>query len=165
MHAGFGTQPAESVIAADAQRGGFSTGYFAFGLFDHFRFKAFRLGPAQVHTHQHTGPVLRFRTAGAGLNIDIAVRAVVFAGEHAAELQIGELFIQPVQLGNRFVEGFFVVRFYRQLQQAGNIFQPLAQLIQRFYYRFQRGTLFTQRLRAFRLVPDVRLFQLGVNFF
>jgi len=31
--------------------------------------------------------------------------------------------------------------------------------------RFQRGTFFTQRLSAFRFVPDVRLFQLCVYFF
>jgi len=30
---------------------------------------------------------------------------------------------------------------------------------------FERGTLFTQRLSAFRFVPDVRLFQLGIYFF
>jgi len=30
---------------------------------------------------------------------------------------------------------------------------------------FEGGTLFTQRLGAFRFVPDVRLFQLGVYFF
>jgi len=29
----------------------------------------------------------------------------------------------------------------------------------------ERGTLFTQRLRTFGFVPDIRLFQLGVYFF
>jgi hypothetical protein len=38
-------------------------------------------------------------------------------------------------------------------------------LVQGIDNRFERGTLFTQRLRAFRFVPDVRLFQLGVYFF
>jgi len=38
-------------------------------------------------------------------------------------------------------------------------------LIQRIYDGFEGGTLFTQRLSAFRFVPDVRLFQLGVYFF
>jgi hypothetical protein len=41
----------------------------------------------------------------------------------------------------------------------------LCHLIQRIDDSFQRGTLFTQRLCAFRFVPDVRLFQLGVYFF
>jgi hypothetical protein len=38
-------------------------------------------------------------------------------------------------------------------------------LIQRFNDGFEGGTLFTQRLCAFRFVPDVGLFQLGVYFF
>jgi hypothetical protein len=38
-------------------------------------------------------------------------------------------------------------------------------LIQRFNDGFEGGTLFTQRLCAFRFVPNVRLFQLGVYFF
>jgi hypothetical protein len=38
-------------------------------------------------------------------------------------------------------------------------------LIQRFNDSFEGGTLFTQRLSAFRFVPYVRLFQLGVYFF
>jgi len=38
-------------------------------------------------------------------------------------------------------------------------------LIQRFNDGFKGGTLFTQRLCAFRFVPDVRLFKLGVYFF
>jgi len=38
-------------------------------------------------------------------------------------------------------------------------------LIQRIDDGFERRTFFTQRLCAFRFVPDVRLFQLGVYFF
>ncbi|AJB83241.1 hypothetical protein SR80_23570 [Enterobacter hormaechei subsp. xiangfangensis] len=38
-------------------------------------------------------------------------------------------------------------------------------MIQRIYDGFEGRTLFTQRLRALRFVPDVRLFQLGVYFF
>jgi len=38
-------------------------------------------------------------------------------------------------------------------------------LVERINNGFEGGTLFTQRLCAFRFVPDVRLFQLGVYFF
>jgi hypothetical protein len=38
-------------------------------------------------------------------------------------------------------------------------------LVEGINNRFEGGTLFTQRLCAFRFVPDVRLFQLGVYFF
>ncbi|CCJ81004.1 hypothetical protein BN134_1731 [Cronobacter dublinensis 1210] len=38
-------------------------------------------------------------------------------------------------------------------------------MIQRLDDSFKGRTLFAERLRAFGLVPDVRLFQLGVYFF
>jgi len=38
-------------------------------------------------------------------------------------------------------------------------------LVKRIDNGFQRGTFFTQRLRAFRFVPDVWLFQFSVYFF
>jgi hypothetical protein len=82
-----------------------------------------RASAQRIHTHQHAGPVLRFGTAGTGLNIEIAIGAVVFAGEHAAEFKLRQLLFQHVEFGNGFV-GLFVVGFDGQLQ-AGNIFQPL----------------------------------------
>jgi len=38
-------------------------------------------------------------------------------------------------------------------------------VIQGFDNGFEGGTFFTQSLRAFRFIPDVRLFQLGIYFF
>ena len=165
VNAGFRTQPAVGVIANDFDGHGFNARNFTFGFFDDFGLKAARFRPAQVHAHQHAGPVLGFGAAGTGLNIEVAVGAVVFAGEHAAELKLCQLLFQPVQLSNRFVEGLFVFGFNRQLQQTSHVFQPLGHLIQGIHNGFQRRTLFTQRLGAFRFVPDVRLFQLGVYFF
>ena len=165
MNAGFGTQPAVGVITNDLDGHGFNPCDFTFGFFDDFGLKAARFRPAQVHAHQHAGPVLGFGAAGTGLNIKVAIGAVVFAGEHAAELKLRQLLFQRIQLGDGFVEGLFVVRFHGQIQQAGNVFQPLGHLIQGIYDGFQGRTLFTQRLSAFRFVPDVRLFQLGVYFF
>jgi len=70
-----------------------------------------------------------------------------------------------IQLGHGFVEGFFIISLYRQLQQAGDVFRALSQAIDGFNNRFQCGTLFPQRLCTLRFVPNVRLFQLGVYFF
>ena len=165
VNAGFGTQPAVGVIANDLDGDGFQTRNFTFRLFDNFGFEAARFCPTQVHARQHAGPVLRFGAARTCLNIEIAISAVVFAGEHTAEFQLRQLLFQHVEFCYGFVKGFFVVGFDGQLQQTGNIFQPLGHLIQRIYDSFERGTLFTQRLCAFRFVPDVRLFQLGVYFF
>ena len=165
MNAGFGTQPAVGVVADNLDGHGLNARHFAFRLFDDLGLEAARFGPAQIHAHQHAGPVLRFRSAGTGLDIEVAIGAVVFTGEHAAEFQLRQLLFQHIELGDSFVEGLFVFGFNGQLQQAGNVLQPLRHLIQRINDGFQRGTLFTQRLRTLWFVPDVRLLQLGVYFF
>ena len=121
--------------------------------------------PAQIHTRQHARPVLRFGPARTGLDIEIAIGAVVFAGEHTTEFKLRQLLFQHVEFCYGFVKGFFVVSFYSQFQQTRNIFQPLFHLVEGVDNGFEGGTLFTQRLCAFRFVPDVRLFQLGVYFF
>ena len=137
VDAGFGTQPAVGVIADNLDGHGLNARHFTFRLFNNLGLEAARFGPAQIHTRQHAGPVLRFRTAGTGLNIEIAIGAVILAGEHAAELKLRQLLFQHVKFGNGFVEGLFVFGFDSQLQQSGNIFQPLGHLIQRLNDGFQ----------------------------
>ena len=70
-----------------------------------------------------------------------------------------------IKLNHGFVKGFFIVGFNCQLQQAVNVFFALFQAVDCLNDGFQRRTFFTQRLCALRLVPDVRLLQLGVYFF
>jgi hypothetical protein len=72
---------------------------------------------------------------------------------------------QLIKLNDGFVKGFFIVGFNRQFQQARDVFAPLFQLIDGFNDGFKRCALFTQRLCALGFVPNVRLFQLCVNFF
>lgn len=72
---------------------------------------------------------------------------------------------QLIKLNDGFVKGFFIVGFNRQFQQAGDIFTTLLQLVDGFNDGFERRALFTQRLRTLGFVPDVRLFQLRVDFF
>ena len=165
VYAGFSTQPTVRIFASNSDGYGFNTRHFTFRLFNNFSLEAARFSPTQIHAHQHACPVLRFRTARTCLNIEIAICAVIFTGEHTTEFQLGQLIFQRVEFCYGFVKGFFVVGFYSQFQQAGDIFQALAHLIERINDGFKRRTLFTQRLRAFGFVPYVRLFQLGVYFF
>ncbi|MCS4268986.1 hypothetical protein M2406_004742 [Serratia sp. BIGb0163] len=72
---------------------------------------------------------------------------------------------QLIKLNDGFVKGFFIVGFNRQFQQARDVFAALLQLIDGFNDGFKRCALFTQRLCALGFVPNVRLFQLCVNFF
>lgn len=90
---------------------------------------------------------------------------VIFAGEHAAEFEFSELGFEISQLSLGFNKSFFVFSFNGQFDQTGDIFEALVQFIDSVDDLFQRGTLFTQRLRFFRIIPDGRIFQFAGDFF
>ena len=125
VNAGFRTQPAVGVIANDFDGDRFQACHFTFRLFDDLGLEAAGFSPTQVHTGQHACPVLCFCTAGTCLNIQVAVGAVVFTGEHTTEFQLCQLLFQTVEFCYGFVEGLFVVGFNGQFQQPGNVIQTL----------------------------------------
>ena len=55
------------------------------------------LGEARVHAHQHRRPVLAFRAAGAGVDLDVGVVAVRLARQHRLDLAAFGLDLQRLQ--------------------------------------------------------------------
>ena len=51
-------------------------------------FEALLLGPAQIHAHQHLGPILALGAAGAGVDGDDGVERIGFAVEHGAGFEV-----------------------------------------------------------------------------
>ena len=47
-----------------------------------------RLRPTRIHTEQHGSPVLAFRTAGTGVDLQHTTHLVGFLTQHIAELQL-----------------------------------------------------------------------------
>jgi len=74
-----------------------------------------RLGPALIHAEQHFGPVLALGTAGAGVNFDIGVEPVGFAGQQGLDLvAVGagrEFFERGSALVGEFGVAFFLGHF------------------------------------------------------
>ena len=65
-----------------------------------------------VHTLKHAGPVLRFGSAGAGLNFQEAVSLVMFLIEHALEFEMFDLFFETADISfYRFQRGVIVLFF------------------------------------------------------
>lgn len=89
----------------------------------------------------------------------------MLTGEHAAEFQIHQLLLQRLSLGFGLVEGLFIFTFDGQGDQHLHILGALGQSINGGDYGLQGGALLPQRLGPFRLIPDIRLFQLGAYFF
>ena len=74
---------------------------------DDLALEAAALGPAEIHAQEHLGPVLRLGAAGAGMDGDDGVLAVVLAAEHLlglAGLDFGAQLVEPARevFGDRF---------------------------------------------------------------
>ena len=63
--------------------------------------EAVPLGPADVHAHEHLGPVLRLGAAGARMDGQEGIAAVVGAPQHGLELEAGQRVGEPLDLPAR----------------------------------------------------------------
>lgn len=63
------------------------------------------------------------------------------------------------------VEGLLVFALDRQADQHLDVLSTLCQDVYGADHIVQRHAFLAQRLCAFRLIPDIRLFQLGIDLF
>ena len=96
MHAALRLAKAVGILAGDQKRGAFDAGDFARKQFADLDLPTARLTPALVHSQEHAGPVARLGAAGAGVDGENAVAAVVRPVEQQLEF---ERFDFPGELG------------------------------------------------------------------
>ena len=89
----------------------------------------------------------------------------MLTGEHAAEFEIHQLGFELVGFGHGLVEGLFVFPFDRQADQHLDVLNTLCQDVYGADHVLQGDALLAQRLCALGFVPDIRLFQLGIDLF
>ncbi|MNL24760.1 hypothetical protein D3C87_1462080 [compost metagenome] len=164
VHADLGPQPAKRVFALDVHGRALDPGDFTGGQFHDGRVETAFVGPAQVHAQQDVGPVLGFGAAGTGLDVQVRVVRVHFMAEHAAEFQLGQIFLETGQLGDDIAHCAFVVFFNGHVQQVAAIGQTRVQFVQGIDDLRQRSALAAQFLGVFRFVPDTRIFKLAIDF-
>ena len=88
MHAALAGQLPEGVLADDGEGGRLDARLFAVLVVVHLRLEALLLGPAQIHAHQHLGPVLALRAARAGMHGDNGIQRIGLAREHGPRFQL-----------------------------------------------------------------------------
>ena len=164
VHANFGTQPAESVFTTNMHGGTLDTGNLSLGQLDNLRIKAVLVRPAQIHAQQDIGPVLRFGTTGAGLNIQVAVVGVHIATEHAAEFELLQRFLQSLQLSYHIINRALVILFGCHFEQLAGVSKATTHLIKGADNLGQLGALAPQVLGTLGFIPDARVFQLALYF-
>ena len=88
MHAVLPFQVAIGIIAVKFEGNRFDAGHIAFleVQFLHLVIVPFTL--ADVHPHQHLGPVLAFGAAGTGIDLDDGAQLVLLPAEHVPEFKV-----------------------------------------------------------------------------
>ena len=114
------------------------------------------LGPAHIHAPQDRGPVLALGPAFAGIDLDIGIVAVGFAGKQRSQLGLLGPFGSARQGG--FKVGDHVVVAFGQLQQLTGVFGFLFEGFDGFDPVGQFLALTHHGLGGLRIVPEVRLF-------
>src|SRR5678816_4808411 len=97
VDAGFSSQQAVGVFTFNSECNALQSRFLAWLILEHFRFEAALLGPLEIHTQQHLGPVLRFGATGAGMNRANRVAAIVVAGEQHLRLGLAQLMLKPLK--------------------------------------------------------------------
>jgi hypothetical protein len=150
-------------VAIDLQRGRLDARLFAVVQFDDLYLVALLFGPAGVHAHQHRRPVLALGAACAGVNFKEAVVAVGLAGQQRLDFQLGDFGTEPFQLVFRVLHDRRIVFHLAHFDQLDGIRYGLLQPLDGGNAAFQVLPLAHDRLRLFRIVPQVRIFGAGVQ--
>ena len=163
VHAGFRFHPTIGIWPADLKRRRFEAGFFARALLDPFNFVVMTFRPAQIHAHQHFGPVLRFCSAGTRIDFDVAVIAVNFAGEQAFELKFLRASLQNCDGVFTFTDNVLIVFGIAELNQRDRILELLFKAAHLIYRFLETGPLAQHFLRPLLVIPKTGVLCLNVQ--
>ena len=164
VHAGLGLELAVSVVALDLERAGLDARFFTRVFVQHFGLVAVFVGVAHVHAHQHRGPVLAFGAAGAGVDLDECVEGIGFAGKKRLDLGLRHLRLQREQSLLCISDDRLVALAFAHLDQFGVVGDRLLKVADHGDALVEVLTLTHELLRLLGIVPDRRVFGLGVQF-
>jgi hypothetical protein len=124
---------------------------------EHLGLEAAPLGPAQVHPHQHLGPVLGVHTPRARAEAHDHVVVVVGAGEHQPHLQRADPRGQRLHFPPDLSDDPFVIFLDRQRQQLLGVVEPLVEGLPLADLIAQPGEAAHRGLRGALVVPEIRV--------
>jgi hypothetical protein len=164
VHAGLGAQAAVGVVAEDLQRHALDAGDLAVGALEHLHPEAALVAVLDVHALEHRRPVLRLGAAGAGLDVREAVVGVERVGEHAPELERGDVVLDAVHLARDSREDGVVALGARHLEQLGRVAQVRVDRGQAADRRVEGLLLAPELLGARRVAPDLGIGEQGFDY-
>ena len=112
------------------------------------------LGPAQVHTEEHLGPVLRLGPAGAGVEHGDGVVVVELAAEQRRELELPQVRLEPAHRARELGLHLRVGLRRQELVHRSGVLEPPPEGVEPLELRAEARELRRQPLAARRVVPE-----------
>ena len=159
-----GFQPAIGARALDQQGRRLDPRLFPGVIFEDLGLAAVALGPARVHAQEHLGPVLALGTAGAGMDLKIAVVAVGFAGQHGLDLPPLDLVLDGAERAFGLDGDRQVVFGLGELDHADIVGELALEALDRVDLVGELLALAHQLLGTLGRIPEVGQFGEGVQF-
>ncbi len=162
MHAAFAGQHAKGIFAHDGEGGGLDAGPFAVLVVVHLGFESLTLGPAQIHAHQHLGPVLALGAARAGMHGHDRIQRVGLSVQHGPGF---EFFGKSPQLLDALLQiqkNIFALA--RQLEVGFNVAGAADQFLVVTHQCFEALFVAHQWLGGVWIGPQRRIGELGFYF-
>ena len=113
--------------------------------------------PARIHAEQHFGPVLTFGAAGARIDGDDGISAVIFTAQQTAHLQAVESLLEPSRLLLYFLQKSGVVFLFLKQQQRLEVFGAALQFFPRLDPVLLLRNTLLDFLRFLGIVPKFRV--------
>jgi hypothetical protein len=164
MYAGFGLCPAMRIMAFDQQSRRFYAGLVARRFFDDLDFEFVPLAPARIHAKQHARPIATLGAASAGMNFDIGVVGIDFARQERLDLALLGFSLQSFELPYAFLLGLGIGLGLGKLDERHGIFEFRVEALERSQPVFEFGTFTHDFLRGIGIVPEVGIFDFGIQF-
>ena len=118
------------------------------------------LGPADVHPHQHLGPVGGVHSARARADVDQRLAFVVLAGEQRADLHRRDVLVQLLELGvglGERVVAACAILFGGHFVEHRQVVEALPQFLDAAQFALGVGQLAGDFLGPRLVVPQIRV--------
>jgi hypothetical protein len=123
-----------------------------------------RFRPAQIHPQDHLGPVLRFRSAGTGLDFEIRITRIHLTREHPSELEACNPALEGGDIAFDFGNRFGIFLLHGESEEFARVGEAARYLVEADDNLLEPCTLLAERLRALGFVPDVGLLEFALDF-
>ena len=156
MDAVFDLEVAVGVFPFDDETGIFDPCFISRLVVESFDLKPMPFRPAEVHSVEHTGPILRFRSSSTGVDRDDGVGTIVFATEHHLHFEGIDMLIERFGILVEHLEGLFVPLRFGEIEVLLCIGEGIVGRIVRGKDTLGTGLLLRDLPRRFRIRPKCR---------